>query len=194
MATTFIDLSIIKNFSSIFTFIFIFVLIYGLLELFQVFGEGKKGIHAIIAMVLGFLVSINQGVITVIQTFTPWFMILVLLIFFILFAVRMFGVSSDSITQAFHNKGAILTWIIIFTVLILLFSLGAGFGQQTLDQSQTGGTVVSQTTGNVTAPTNTGSFSQNLYNTIYHPKILGMVLVMLVVVISMLLLTEPEGP
>jgi CDP-diglyceride synthetase len=191
---TFIDISIIKNFTTIFTFLLVFVIIYGLLEMFNVFGEGRKSIHAIIAMVIAFLVSVSSGVLTVIQTFTPWFVILILFIFFILFAVRMFGVSGESITKAFHNKSAILTWVIIITVLILLFSLGAGFGQQTLDQGQTGGKVTSVATGNQTAPTDSGDFSQNLYNTIYHPKVLGLILVMLIVVVSMLLLTDAEGP
>jgi hypothetical protein len=63
-----------------------------------------------------------------------------------------------------------------------------------LEQGQSGGTTTSVVTGNQTAPTDTGSFSQNLYNTIYHPKILGFLLIMLIVVIAMLLLTEPEAP
>jgi NADH:ubiquinone oxidoreductase subunit 6 (subunit J) len=167
---------------------------YGLLEVFKVFGEGHRGIHALIAMIMGFLVAISSGVLTFIQTFTPWFVILVIVIFFILFAVKMFGVKDDSITKAFHENSAIRTWIIIFTVLIILFSLGAGFGQQSLEQGQSGGTTTSVVTGNQTAPTDTGSFSQNLYNTIYHPKILGFLLIMLIVVIAMLLLTEPEAP
>jgi len=191
---TFIDISIIKNFTTIFSFLLVFVIMYGLLEVFKVFGEGHRGIHALIAMIMGFLVAISSGVLTFIQTFTPWFVILVIVIFFILFAVKMFGVKDDSITKAFHENSAIRTWIIIFTVLIILFSLGAGFGQQSLEQGQSGGTTTSVVTGNQTAPTDTGSFSQNLYNTIYHPKILGFLLIMLIVVIAMLLLTEPEAP
>jgi len=191
---TFIDISIIKNFSVLFTFILVFVIIYGLLEVFKVFGEGRNGLNAMIAVVIAFLVSISTGVTTVIQTFTPWFTIIIIVIFFILFAVRMFGVSTADITKAFANNTSILTFIIIFAVVILLFSLGAGFGQQTLDQGQKNGTTTSTATGNVTSTTNTGSFNQNLYNTIYHPKILGLVLMMLIVVVAMLLLTSASSP
>jgi len=189
---TFLDISIIQNFSAIFTFILIFVIIYGLLESFKVFGDGKRGSHALIAVIIGFLVSMSSGVTAVIQTFTPWFTILIIVIFFILFGVRMFGVDSGTITKAFMNNKSILTWIIILSAVILLFSLGSGFGQTALDQGQKGGTAISNTTGNVTTPTDTGSFSQNLYNTLYHPKILGLILIMLVVVIAMLLLTDPD--
>jgi hypothetical protein len=192
--TTFLDISIIKNFSTVFTFILVFVLVYGLLEAFKVFGEGRRGINAIIGMVIAFLVSISSGVVTVIQTFTPWFTILIIVIFFILFAVRMFGVSTGDITKAFQNKSSIMTFILIFTAIILLFSLGSGFGQQALDQGQKNGTTTSTATGNTTAVTDTGSFNQNLYNTLYHPKILGLILIMLIVVVAMLLLTDVDTP
>jgi hypothetical protein len=189
---TFLDVSIIKNFSAVFTFILVFVIIYGLLESFKVFGEGKKGANALIAVIIGFLVSISSGVTAVIQTFTPWFTILIILIFFILFGVRMFGVSSAQITDGFMHNKSILTWILILSGVILLFSLGAGFGQKTLEEGQSGGVAVNAS-GNVTAPTNTGDFNQNLYNTLYHPKILGFILIMLIVVMAMLLLTGSDN-
>jgi len=185
----FVDISILKNFSTIFTFILVFVIIYGLLEVFKIFGEGRRGIHAMIGVTIAFMVSLSTGVSTVIQTFTPWFTIMIIVIFFILFAVRMFGYSSADITAGFKSSSSILTFILIFSAIIILFSLGAGFGQQTLDQGQTNSTTTSVVTGNVTTPTNSGSFNQNLYNTLYHPKILGLILIMLIVVVAMLLLT-----
>jgi hypothetical protein len=187
-----IDISIVKSFSNIFTFILVFVIIYGILEMVKFFGDDKKSIHAMIAIVVAFLVSVSNGVVAVVQTFTPWFAIIILIIFFILFAVKMFGVTNDEITKAFHNNQSILTWIIMITAIILMFSLGAGFGQETLDQGQKGGTTVSVATGNVTSPTDTGSFSQNLYNTLYHPKILGFILIMLIIVVALMFLTDAD--
>jgi len=189
---TFIDISILQNFSSIFTFILVFVIIYAMMETVKALGEDRKSLHAIIAVIIAFLVSMSSGVVSVIQSFTPWFTMLILIIFFILFAVRMFGVSNESITGAFAKNSSILTWIIILTVVILLFSLGSGFGQKTLEQGQTGGSTVSVATGNTTTPTNTGSFSQNLYNTLYHPKVLGLILIMIIVLISTIFLTDVD--
>jgi hypothetical protein len=189
---TFLDISIIQNFSSLFTFILVFVIIYGLLQAVKPLGGERGGLHALLAVIIAFLVSISSGITTFIQTFTPWFTVLILIIFFILFAVKLFGVSDESITAAFHKKNAILVWIIIMTVVILLFSLGAGFGQKTLEEGQQGGTTTSVESGNITTPTDTGSFSQNLYNTLYHPKVLGLILIMLVVVIAMLFLTDAD--
>jgi hypothetical protein len=189
---TFVDISILQNFSSVFTFILVFVIVYSMLETTKALGADKKSMNAIIAMIIGFLVSMSSGVVAVIQSFTPWFTMLIILIFFILFAVRMFGVSNETILAGFMKKNAILTWILILTVVILLFSLGSGFGQKTLEQGQSGGSTVSVATGNTTTPTNTGDFSQNLYNTLYHPKVLGLILIMLMVVIAMLFLTDAD--
>jgi CDP-diglyceride synthetase len=189
---TFLDISVVKSFSSIFTFILVFVIVYGLLEMFKALGDKKQSLHALIAVILGFMVSLSPGVTTVLQTFTPWFTMLILVIFFILFAVKIFGVSNDTITDAFKKRSSILTWILILTAVIVLFSMGAGFGQKTLEQGQNNGTTISVATGNETTPTDTGSFSQNLYNTLYHPKILGLILVMLIVVFAMLFLTDAD--
>lgn len=190
--TIFLDISIVKNFSTLFTFILVFVVLYAILQTTKILGKEHTGLNALVAVVMAFLVSISSGITTFIQTFTPWFTVLILIIFFILFAVKMFGVTDESITGAFQKKSAILTWIIILTAVILLFSLGAGFGQKTLEEGQNNGTTTSVVTGNTTTPTNTGSFNQNLYNTLYHPKVLGLILIMLVVVIAMLFLTDAD--
>jgi hypothetical protein len=190
---TFVDISILQNFSSVFTFILVFVIIYATLETTKVLGPEKKSMNALIAMIMGFLVSMSSGVVSVIQNFTPWFTMLVIIIFFILFAVKLFGVSDAKITSTFEGKSSILTWILILTAVILLFSLGSGFGQKTLEEGQTGnGTTTSVATGNTTTATDTGSFNQNLYNTLYHPKVLGLILIMLIVVIAMLFLTDAD--
>ncbi len=189
---TFVDISIINNFSSIFTFILVFVILYALMETTKALGEGKKSLHAIVAVVIAFLVSMSSGVVAVIQSFTPWFTLLVIVIFFILFAVKLFGVKDSGIADGFKNNKSIMTWILILTAVILLFSLGSGFGQQTLEEGQKGGGAVSVATGNTTTPTDTGSFSQNLYNTLYHPKVLGLILIMIIVLISAIFLTDVD--
>lgn len=189
---TFLDISILGNFIGIFTFLLVFVIVYGMLEVFKVFGDGHRGLHAIIALAIGFIVIFSKGVVVVIQTFTPWFTILILVIFFILFAIRMFGATSKDISDELKKGTTITTWVIIFTVVILLFSLGAGFGQESL--TKTSGSKVPQTATNTTdGSTATSDFNQNLYNTLFHPKVLGLILVMLLAVLAMLFLTGSEN-
>ena len=196
---TFLDFSILGSFTSIFTFLLVFVIVFGLLETFKMFGEEHRGLNAIIALCIGFILLFSKGVVAVIQTFFPWFTLLILVVFLMIFAARMFGLSEGDVKAGFYNN-PFMTWILIFGVLILLFSLGAGFGQTTLEAGQnqnltTPEATVTTTGQNATAgATNTLSFSQNLYNTIFHPKVLGMILIMLVVILAMLFLTTREGP
>ena len=185
---TFLDISILGHFTSVFTFLLVFVIIYGMLELFKVFGDGHRGLHAIIALAIGFIVIFSNGVVAVIQTFTPWFTLLILVIFFILFAVRMFGAGQGDIKSELMKESTITTWSIILTVVILLFSLGAGFGQTSLEQTKPGGTNVTAT-NTTSGSVSSSSFNQNLYNTLYHPKVLGLILIMMIAIIAMLFLT-----
>ena len=197
---TFLDISVIGHFTSIFTFLLVFVIVFGLLQMFKMFGEGHTGIHAIIALAIGFIVIFQGGVVNVIQTFIPWFTLLIIVVFLLIFASRMFGLTEGDVKAGFYNNPSFMTWILIFSALILLFSLGTGFGQSTLEQGQgqnltTPQAAVSATGGNATAgSTATLSFNQNLSNTLYNPKILGMLLVFIIVILAMLFLTTTEGP
>lgn len=206
---TFLDVSILSNFVSIFTFLLVFVLLFGLLEVFKIFGDGKKGIHAMIAFCVGLIVMFSKGFTGFMTTFTPWMTILIVVIFFILFAVRMFGVTDKDLTSAIKADSTIYTVILIAVGLILLFSISAGFGQQSLDETQKAGGASGPSIGTGTGPsgtsttvvdnrtqkvgaTNTSDFSQNFYNTLYHPKVLGLMLIMILVIMAMLFLTVKE--
>ncbi len=203
---TFLDLSILSNFVSIFTFLLVFILIFGLLEVFKVFGEGRKGLHAMVAVCIGFIVMLSKGFTGFMTTFTPWITILIVVIFFILFAVRMFGIGEKDLADAMRNDSTIYTVILIAVGLILLFSIGIGFGQQTLDTTTPGTSGTTETVTNsggtsttvvdnktqVVGSTNTSDFSKNFYNTLYHPKVLGLMLIMILVVMAMLFLTAKE--
>jgi hypothetical protein len=167
--------------------------------MFKMFGDGHRGLNAIIALCIGFIVIFSSGVVKVIQTFFPWFTMIILVVFLLIFAARMFGLSEGDVKAGFYNN-PFMTWILIFSAVVLLFSLGAGFGQKTLEEGQgvnlteAQGTVTTQGTNATPGATNTLSFSQNLYNALYHPKVLGMILIMLVVILAMLFLTTKEGP
>lgn len=195
---TFLDVSILSNFISVFTMLLVFVIVFGVSEVMNLFGEGKKGLRAMVALAVSFIVLFSKGIMVVIQTFTPWFVLLVLVIFFMLFAVRMFGVGEKEIKAEIMKDSTITTWIIILVVTMVLFSLGTGLGQTSLEQTRSGGTesgsggaitVNNQSAGSVSS----SDFSQNLYNTIYHPKILGLILIMLIAVIAILFLTASES-
>ena len=183
---TFLDLTVLRYFSIIFTFILAFVIVYGFLEVFKMFGSDRKGLHAWVALAMAFLVVLTSSVVNVIKFALPWIFIVILAIFFIIFAIRMFGVEESAIAGYVKGSGVVATWIIVIVIVILVFAFGSAFGQQTLEKGQgNGGTV--NVTGNQTAGGT--SFNQNVYNTLFNPKVLGLIFFMVVGIFTIVFLT-----
>lgn len=195
---TFLDIGVLGYFSIIFTLILVFVIMYGFLSWTKPFGEKNTGLYALIAFAFGVLSITSKGVLTLITFMTPWFFVMIFIGFFILFILMMFGLKSEDLIAGKTSQFRI--WPIIFTIVILLFGLGAAFGQDTL-VAGTGGTqnnpeevqeeVPPAQGGNVGSPseTATGDFGSNVLNTLINPKVLGMIVVMLVGVFAMFFLT-----
>jgi len=72
---TFLDLTVLRYFSIIFTFILAFVIVYGFLEVFKMFGSDRKGLHAWVALAMAFLVVLTSSVVNVIKFALPWIFI-----------------------------------------------------------------------------------------------------------------------
>lgn len=190
---TFLDIGILQHFSSIFTFILVYIIIYGTLEVNSPFGKDKKGLHALIALAISFIIIVSKIAMFIIGYMTPWFVVLFLFIFFILFAVRMFGSSDKDITGILKNR-SVYPIIIVFVVIIIISSLSAAFGQQLLEKNtdeeldDNGEAVVIE--DGKTPSTSTNSFSENLVNTLFHPKVLGMIVILLIGLFALLFLTR----
>jgi len=181
---------------------------YGILSLVKLFGEGKNGINAIIALSFAILSISSRGVLTLVSVMTPWFFVAIFVGFFIIFLLMMFGLKPEQLTAGASSEFRI--WPIIIAVTILLFGLGAAFGQQTLEATTgpsesadtgSGDVVISETdTGSTindgTSPTgspentNTGNFGGNFLNTLINPSVLGMILLFLIAAFALFFLTK----
>lgn len=133
---TFLDLSLVGFFGSIFLFLFVFAVSWGLLSLSKILGSvtGARGIYAIIsvALALGTVVSVDASV--VIATFVPWFVVFIIFLFLLFLIFRMFtDGKGDIIQNAIKNQGVSWT-IIVIAVIILIASLSTAFGQGLLDK------------------------------------------------------------
>lgn len=232
-----LSLDTLSGLSGIFIFLFVWVLIYGVLSAVKPFGNDKEGMYAIIALAMGVLVGMNSTAIKIFSFFTSWFSILIILIFFILLAVMVFGVKMDKITQLAqdgNNGKTIIVWIIIIAFVIMAIGLSLNVGQGLLEkqdnnptanngvQTQGSVSVVDPNTGatsqydydyrtdrglqettiknpgttttvdirDTPGGTNTGNYGDNFVKTLFHPKVLGLMLFMLIGLFASLWLTE----
>lgn len=194
-----LEFGILGYFNAIFAFLLVFVLSYGLLSYTKPFGDENKALYSIIALAIGVLAITSGGILKFISFVTPWFFVLILVGFFILFILMMFGLKHEDLTAGKSTE--LRTYVIIFTIVIILFGLGAAFGQGALEEgtgkTETAPTVEEEPTGLVNdgatgAPseTSTDNFGNNVLNTLVNPQVLGMILVLLVAVFAMFFLTK----
>ena len=184
---TFLDLSVLEKLSIIFPFLLVFAVTYGVLKYAKVFGEEKEGIHAIIALSIASILIFSPGAVALVEEMVPWFVIMFLVILMIIMSFMLFGAKEGDFMSAL-KQGSIITWVIVFSVVILLFSFSNVYGQQLLGGKSEAPSV--ETEDGSTVETGTSDFSKNLSNTLFHPKILGMILILLVATFTILFLTK----
>ena len=185
-----LDLGIIDQFSSLFAIIFVFLIIYAVLEVTKILGQ-NPGVHGLIALLIALMSATQPAALKVITNFSPFYVIFILFLVFLFLAATFAGFKPDEIMSVFGGKqgGAVL--FLIVTIIILAFALAGVYGQSFLEKFSTGST--STQPGNITGEdTASGSFAQNFGATLFHPKILGFVLIMLVGAFAIALLTS--GP
>jgi hypothetical protein len=204
----FLDIGLLGYFRVIFTMILIFVIIYGLLTWTKPFGDSGNGLYALIAVAFAVLSITSTSVLTLVTFMTPWFFVVIFVGFFILFMLMIFGLKDKDLSAG--KTPQLRTWVIIITIVILVFGLGSAFGQKTLEQgSGTSGTTTTSTTSNVSGlggvggtgigttnatgtpeSTASGSYQSNTLNTLVNPQVLGFIAIMLIAVFTVFLLTS----
>ncbi|MBR9693220.1 hypothetical protein GOV07_04825 [Candidatus Woesearchaeota archaeon] len=135
---TFLDVSLLGGAKVIFTFLLVYVVVWGLLTWIKPFGKSAStGPYAIIALVAAFFSVISGTVRYIIEFMTPWFLFLILFLFFTLFIIRMFNVGEGDLKKIIGN-GTVQVLIIAMILIIMFFALGSAFGQKSLEATQGG--------------------------------------------------------
>lgn len=206
---TLLDVGLLEHFGVIFVVLLVFLILFGLLEYIKAFGEGKRGMHAMIALMIALLFLVSKLATKMVAFMVPWFMVAIIFIFFLLFLVRIFGIGEGELKKLIGDPN-VYPWVIAIAVIILLFSLSNVFGQSLLEKgggvptstSPTESTAIDPATGlpytntgsynvDYTTSTATPSFSTNLLNTLRHPKVLGLLFIFLVGMFALIFLTKP---
>lgn len=231
---TFLDVTLIGNAKIVFIFILVYVIVWGLLVMIKPFGKSTTtGPYAIIALVAAFLTVISNTMRYLIEFVTPWFLFLVIFLFFVLFAIRMFNVS-DSDVRSIIGNSTVHVLILSIIVIIMIFGLGSAFGQRSLEATQgSSGGVYYQGEGaydNTVPPdgasgsttgvlrtvdslrpgddlsrgsesipqpgmpgaTATSDFGLNMVNTLLHPKVMAIFVMILISVVTVWLMGRPD--
>ncbi len=162
MATILECLGFLEFFLPVFSFLFIFVVMYAVLDKFKLMGENKS-VKFIAALSIAMLFLFSQGTLKFINFVTPWFVVLVIVALFVLSLFMFMGVKEKDISEAVSNPTVYWT-VLIIIIILLLAAIGSIFG----DFFSAGGSPV-------TDPTK-ASVTQILV----HPRVLGALFLLLI--------------
>jgi len=180
-----LDLGLLKEFSVIFSALFIIAVVYGILQYTKILGD-RKGLHMFIAFFIGMMILLFPGMGDVITTIVPWFVLMFILILMILITQKMFGATDSDLLTALKKNPQITSWVIFFSMIILLSAFGkiffspASTDETTPEVTLKNGTIVRGEIGE----TGPGAF----WATIVHPKVLGLIMLLAVGIFTILML------
>ncbi|MEM0231232.1 MAG: hypothetical protein QXW00_00410 [Candidatus Woesearchaeota archaeon] len=175
---TFLEIFFLDKFSPIFILLLVFTLVYAILKTTKVLGDSNNLI-AMIAMAVAFLVILSSESQDVIKTIMPLFFILLLFIFFMLVGLRFLGMEEGAIKEGMKHWGPVHIALLVVVCLIFAVGLAAVFGNKLLP--------LTQNTTSVEAT----DYGKNVAQAIFHPKVLGIIFILIVSMFAILLLTTP---
>jgi|SRR3989338_36324 len=186
---TFLDLSLLQGFSFIFPVLVVFSFVFAILQKFKILGD-KAGINAIVAVAASFLVLLSETARQMIEFMIPWFAVLIIFFVLLMLVFMVFGAKEATFEHALHNNAVVWT-IIGIIIVIMLAAFGNVFGQSLTSKSFAAGTAPANATSGTYSgsPVATPSYEQNLYATLFHPKVLGVIILFAICIFAILLLS-----
>ena len=186
---------LLSNFAGIFTFLFTFAVIYGVLSITNLFGDKTgKSINPIIAFAMAMLASFSGMFVNIITTLSPWLIIAIITVFFIMLLLRFLGVEEEVITGFFkgdaEQKTTVIYWAIIIIVIVVTMVISIEIGDEV--GPYVGGEGGSNQTGDIPQENVPGgAFAENLGAALFHPKVIGSFVIMLFASLAIRQLARP---
>ena len=166
---TFLDIAGLQHFSSFFVFIFVWLAVYAVLTYSKILGD-NKGIHIVIGLIIGLLVLFSPIATGTIEYIAPWFAVVFIFVIFATIALKLFGATG------IESLGSLR--LITMVVIIIILVIGA----------------LSYVRQQVTVPgDNETSIDYGKTTTIlFHPKVLGILFVLIIAVFTIVLMAGKQ--
>jgi len=160
---TFLDVSGLAQFRVVFVFLFVWIIVYAILLWSRILGDNKF-VSAIVGLVMGLLVLSSNASTRAISAIVPLIVVIFVFILLINIASRMLGANIESFPAL---KGL----FIVFLVFIIIIALGISIRDN-----------IETDSGDLDVP--------NSVAVILHPKVLGMILILVISVFTIALLAS----
>ena len=181
---TFLDIAALKQFSGIFPFLLVLVLVYAVLSQTSFFKE-KQGMAALIAVICAIMTLFSSIAMKTINLMAPWFVLFVVFAILFILVFMMFGYTQKDVTE-FVTSGEYGVGIWAMAIMIVI---GAGSLAAVLNE-EVG--LEKLTVGNVSSVGAEKTADYGFWQTLFHPKVLGMILVLMVAFFTIRQLVKTE--
>lgn len=178
MATV-LDLGLLQMFEPIFAVLFVFTLMFAILQKTKALSE-TIGINGVISAVIGIMVLMSSTLVSIINFMIPWFTVVIIFFVLLLLVFQVFGAKDADFASAIKDKG--LMWTIIGIGVIILLAAVGSVVPDDIGPNLAGGDVTS-------ASTSGGGFSDNITNILFNPKIIGIIVVFMVAIFAVIFLS-----
>ncbi len=125
MATILQDLGFLEFFLPVFTFLFVFVLTFAVLDKFKLMGE-NKWLKLIAAFSIALIFLFSNDTLRFVQLITPWFVVLVILALFILSLFMFMGLKEGDVTNTVKDPTVYWT-VLVIIIILLIIAIGEVF-------------------------------------------------------------------
>ena len=175
---TILDITALESFSLLFSFLFVLVIVFAFLSYSKFLGD-NKGIHALIALLISIMTLFSDSVVKAINLMAPWFVLLFVFALFMIMAFKVFGTTDSDIMSVLVNPEYryIIWWVVAIGIVI-------GIGSLTSTVWGGGAPVYNESATDV-GTTGASAF----WGTIFHPKVLGLILIFLIAMFTISKLT-----
>lgn len=173
---TILDLGLLKGFADIFVWLLVFLIVYGILEVTNIFKN--KGLHALFAFAITAVIVLTGGGTNIITAMAPWVVIIAALIFFVFVLANFAGADMKDLPSVFGKKAVI--WIIAIPLAIILII------SWTQTPPQAAGTEDGQAAAEPQQP-------RGYIGVLTDPKILGLVLILAIASMTIALMASGGG-
>ncbi len=171
---TFLDMGMLEYFNIIFYFLFLFVLVFAVMQATK-FPTENKNLSAILAFLIAVLVIFSSSTRDIISIITPTFVVIIFFLFFILLIYRFMGANDADVRSIMGSEGGTRTFLLIIILIIILSTLGKTFFSGTAETTENGEMNISGKNSEV------GTKGEDaLVGTLTHPKLLGLVLILII--------------
>lgn len=121
---TLLDLTVLNYLTPLFTFLFILIISYAVLDKFKLLGENFAP-KAIAAFSIAMIFLFSTRMVKIVNMATPWFILMIVLGFFIIAILMFLGVKESDISKTVTGGNVVWPIIVISLIIFIIIIVNA---------------------------------------------------------------------